>query len=275
MMKGSRRRGRARGARIPTPDGASQNDAVEARACEGQDTFDPGQGPGSGGSKEGLWSVVGGERGVALDRQTVADDRTIAPGPSRWRRAWQAGLRPRARWLLPAVACALVLLVLDGQSMNPGRGGLVTPGSLPPGAWLERVVWTLGVVWGGAGLLVLLVSALTQGLGGISSEARRRLRAAPPSPLVFRSIGLAAGVGLGVIGALAGVLAGAARSVDASEAGLIALWQGWALQLAAVLALGLSLAALGELVLDRAERRQRLRQSRQQVLDDLRASGGR
>lgn len=160
--------------------------------------------------------------------------------------------------------------------MDPRDWGFdIRPGTLSPKRWLERITWSLGAVWGLIGLLVLVVSLLTRQLGGISASARDRLRAARSRPAVFPLVGLTLLVGVGSILALAGVLAGAARSVDATAAGLVFVWRSWATRAAAVLAVGLSLAALGELVLDRSDRRARLRQSREQLREDLRDAGGR
>ncbi|MEM9461814.1 MAG: hypothetical protein AAGF11_47085 [Myxococcota bacterium] len=205
----------------------------------------------------------------------MADDRPIAPSPSRWRRAWQAGLRPKTRWLWPAVACGVLAAGLDRGSRQGSWGLDVRPGSLTPDAWLEQGAGLLGVGWGLAGALVLALAWLTGRLGGISGGARRRLRAAPSSSMGLRALGFAVASGLGITLALRGVLAGAARAVDASEAGLVALWTSWAGQGLVVVALGLGLVALGELVLDRSDRRERLAQSRQQARDDARASGAR
>lgn len=205
----------------------------------------------------------------------MVDDRPIAPSPSRWRRAWQAGLRPQTRWLWPAAACAGLAAGLDRGSIWWPSVLDVRPGSLTPDAWLEQGAGLLGAGWGLAGALVLGLALITRRLGGISGVARRRLRAAPSSPIGLRALGLALAIGLGMALALRGVLAGAARAVDAPEAGLVALWRGWAGQGLVAIAVGLGLAALGELVLDRSDRRARLAQSRQQARDDARASGAR
>ncbi len=220
--------------------------------------------------------VVGGSRGVALDRETMADDRTIAPGPARWRRAWQAGMRPRSRWLWPAVACAVVALALDGGPPPAETWSLdLRPGGLTPERWWPALLDHLGLVWLGAGALVLLVALLGRRLGVVSTPARRRLGAASVERSVLGPQVIAVVVAMGLGGALVGVLAGAARSADASEAGLWVLWWGWAAKGFASCAVGLLAAAVAELALDRRQRESALRLSSQQVRDRARAAGGR
>lgn len=210
----------------------------------------------------------------------MSGDRTLAPSPSRWRRAWRAGLRPSAAWLWPAAGFGALALVLDGlreasadASADAGVGspGIdVRPGAVTPGAWLELVVEWLAVGLLVAGALAVTVALLSRRLGLVSPLERRRLGAAEDRPGVLVRLVLVAVVITGLALGLQGVLAGAARAVDASEAGLAALWLGWAARGAGALGLGLGLGAGVELWLDRRERRQRLRQSPQQLLDELR-----
>ncbi|MEX1364636.1 MAG: hypothetical protein AB1Z98_16030 [Nannocystaceae bacterium] len=205
----------------------------------------------------------------------MADDRTLAPSPSRQRRAWRAGLRPRSEWLLPAAACGLLALALEGRS---GSGDAIAtvlrPGSVTAAAWLDTVVDALVVGWVVAALLVLAVAVLGRRLGAVSSSEARRLRAGSSRPAWLGRAAIALALGAGSMLALRGVLAGAARGVDATEASLTALWLGWASRVGVVLAMALALAALLELRLDRSERRDRLRLSREQARQ-LARDGGR
>jgi hypothetical protein len=219
--------------------------------------------------------VVGGARGVALDREVMADDRTIAPGPSRWQRAWQAGLRPWSAWVWPATALGLVALVLGDAASRTAPWLDPSPGLVAPSAWLGALVEPLVALLVVAGLGVIGLAVLMRQLGGVSALAQRRLGAPPGRPAVLARLGLCLAVGAGVVLALDGVLAGAARAVDASEAGIFALWRGWAERAGAALSLGLGLGAVVELWLDRRERGARLWQSSQQLRDEARAAGGR
>ena len=201
----------------------------------------------------------------------MADNRTIAPSPARQRRAWRAGLRPRTAWLLPAAGFGLLGLALGGQI-----DGLTLqwgPGAITPDAWLSRVGAWLVTGWSIAAVVVLVLALVTRRLGGISSRDRQRLQASPARPdFWLRAVlVLALLAGLGV--ACLGVLAGAARAVDASEASLVALWSGWAVRLSMVVALGLAATAVVDLLVDRRDRLMRLFQSRQQRRDDARAGG--
>jgi len=203
----------------------------------------------------------------------MADDRSIAPDPARWRRAWQAGVRPQSRWLWPAVAMAgLAAWLQAGVSERPGWID-VRPGALPPADAWARLTHGLTMGWLVAGAGVLGVAILGGRLGPVSAVARRRLGAAPASSSVVLRLGLVALAGAVVFALLRGGLAGAARGVDASAAGLVALWWGWAARGSTALAIALGLAALGELLVDRHERSTRLRRTPQQVRDQARASG--
>jgi len=205
----------------------------------------------------------------------MADDRTLAPSSARWSRAWRAGMRPWSAWLWPAVACGLLALALD-QWVDSGELWLdPTPGAVTPAAWLESIATALGTILALAGLAAFALSLLTARLGWISTSELHRLQPAPTSPAVLVRLLLCAALALGVVLALAGVLAGSARAVDASETGLAALWLGWASRAFTALAAGLGLAAVIELLLDRRERDRQLWQTPQQAVDEARAAGGR
>jgi hypothetical protein len=205
----------------------------------------------------------------------MADDRTLAPSPARWTQAWRAGLRPWSGWLWPAAACGVVAVVIDGTR----DGGLPwlepTPGSVAPAAFVRTIAAALALLFAVAGSVAVALAIASQRLGWISSLAQRRLQAAPSAPAILVRLLLCALLGTGVVMALVGVLAGAARAVGASEAGLTLLWLLWAERVATVLAIAFGLAAAAELLLDRRERGRRLWQTPQQALDEARAAGGR
>ncbi len=119
-----------------------------------------------------------------------------------------------------------------------------------------------------AAAVALAVAALAGGVGWIDARAREGLAVgAMRSPA--RGL-LAVLVPALTIGMLAGVCAGAARAVDASEAGLGALWWAWSQRL--LLGVGTLLAVAG--VLDLALARRRLWQALHRSPDDLRRGEG-
>jgi hypothetical protein len=209
----------------------------------------------------------------------MPDDRTLAPSAARWSRAWQAGMRPWSGWPWPAIVCALVALVIDrlrdgGEpwlELGPGP----RPGSVAPEAWLGTIVTALGTVLALAGLASLALALVSRRLGWVSADEQQRLLPAPARHVVLGRLALCLAVGLGLTLALAGVLAGSARVVDVSGAGLAALWLGWAHRASVVLALALGLGAIVDLLLDRRDREQRLWQTPQAARDEARAAGGR
>ena len=189
-------------------------------------------------------------------------------------RAWRAGLRPHSAWLLPAVALGGIAMALDGLRTGGARLDALHPGAVEPSGWLAWAGGWLALGWGIAAVVVVVLGLLSRRLGVISMLDRTRLRAAAATPdtLVRGVVGLLLLLGLGV--ALHGVLAGAARSVDASEAGLGGLWLGWAVRGCAVVAGVLVLAAVVDLLVDRRDRLARLFMSREQQREQARASGG-
>jgi hypothetical protein len=187
-------------------------------------------------------------------------------------------MRPWSGWLWPAVACGLLALAID--RLREGDRGLgieldVGPGAVTPEAWLGVMVDGLGGMLAAVGIVTLGLGLISQRLGWISADEQQRLLPASASPVVLARVVLCFAVGLGLALALAGVLAGSARAVDASEAGLTLLWLGWAQRALVVLALALGLGAIVDLLLDRRDREQRLWQTPQAALDEARAAGGR
>lgn len=205
----------------------------------------------------------------------MVDDRSLPPSPARVRRAWRAGLRPRSRWPWLAAAGGLVAVAIDAWPVATGGWSGPVPGAVEPSAWLGTAAAGLGAVLLAAGLGRVGLGAALRQLGWISAAERRRLHARPAAPSMLARLGLASAAALGLGLALAGVLAGAARSVDASEAGLRALWLGWAVEVVVALAVVAGLVGAAELLIDRHERGWRLRQTPRQVAAEAQTAGGR
>jgi len=198
----------------------------------------------------------------------VADDGSIAPDPRRLARAHRAGLRPASPLLLTGALCLALAAALRwggppllGAWHRLWGEGLVG-GSLVHG--LGGLVAALGWLFGGVAGLVVLVASVNGGLGWVERGVARGLAVGS------QRSGLRGGLMILVPGLalllLAGVCAGAARAVDASEAGLLALWWGWLLRLLVGVG-GLLLLAGG---LDRALARRRLWRALHRSAGDLR-----
>ena len=213
----------------------------------------------------------------------MADDRTIPASAQRLRRGWRAGVRVQSRWLSAAASTAAVGLALGaipwGQLAGFGlrwRASVADP-SRGAGLLLEALAFSASVavsLVAAASLATVVTAAVVRGVGPIDARSRdglklgrRRGRA-----LVF---GLATVGGLLLASSLSSVMAGAARAVDATPAGLALLWSTWAGRTwTAVVAV---LAALGaaEWALSSAQVRAMLARSPTQVREDARRGGGR
>ena len=202
----------------------------------------------------------------AIHLAVLADDGSIAPDPRRLERARRAGLRPSSPWLTPAASCLALAAALRWSG----------PGLLE--RWRE--VWRLGPagveevgalvvgVTGAAAMLALLVTALAGGLGWIDGRARRGLAVGRQGSAARGALALL--VPVVVAGWLAGVCAGAARAVDASEAGLMTLWWGWSQRL--LTGVGGLLLAAG--LVDLALARRRLWRALHRNQDEVRRGDG-
>lgn len=145
----------------------------------------------------------------------------VPPGPARARLARAAGLRPRSPWLVPSALClglAAALPTLGASLAAVMRAGLA--GQVPD---LEVRVFETGSIAlvASAGLTVAAVAA-TGGLGWVGPARLGRVGKVAGSPGWLALV-----VALALVLALRGVMAGAARAVDASPAGLAALWSAW------------------------------------------------
>lgn len=130
--------------------------------------------------------------------------------------ARRAGLRPRSLWLAPGLLCAGV--------------GLALPSALTLGSWDSPERWDrfLSSAWllPAASLgCALAATALSGGLGWVRREPRLG-RVGPLDgawgPALVGALALVV-----MAWALRGAPAGAARAVDASAAGLLAMWGEW------------------------------------------------
>jgi hypothetical protein len=209
----------------------------------------------------------------------VSDDRTVQPSAVRVRRGWQAGLRPRSRWWLAAVAWLLaagVAAQLSGAALADlvGLGDLRAAIADPdPARALSRVVAGAIALAGTVVVVVIAVGVVVGSVGPVSARERARLSA--PAPTSSPGVGLVGVVaGLGLAAALAGAVAGAARAPAASEAGLFALWIAWGPRLAATIAAALLLAGAIEWLLSRRSVVAALRQSPQEARAEQRSAGG-
>lgn len=210
----------------------------------------------------------------------VSGDATIAPSAARERRAWRAGVRPQARWLVPAgLAAALLALLADAEPAEVARqlGLTAIEGDVHAATThaLDRlVVGTLGL--GGLVVLVVVIAALVSGrLGVVSSAERQRLSARPVTSSAVSSLVPAVLALFAVLAGLRGVVAGAARAPAASEAGLFALYGGAASRALAVVAAALVVASVVEIAMSRRAVRRALFQTEAEARAEARSGGGR
>ena len=202
----------------------------------------------------------------------MAEDRPIPPSASRLARAHAAGIRADPRWLSTGIVCLVLAGALASIDPQALAASLQIGGPQIAGHYDDVAVLALTrglTLWGTllAAVLgaLLLIRLATGSLGAIDSRAAEGLDAAPVAASGAAMAG-AAIVGLGVLVAVViGVLAAAARGVDASEAGQLQLWSGWAVRL--LLAAGATLCPIGLLELSswRSSRWRALHQSVEQA----------
>lgn len=196
----------------------------------------------------------------------MADDGSIAPDPRRLARAQRAGLRPGSPWLMPGALCLALAAGLRWYGpavMETWRAAW--SGGLAGGAAIGELVITLMIA---AAVVSVLVAVLTGTLGWIDTRAREGLAVGSLRSEARGALALVVPVLVVVL--LAGVIAGAARAVDASEAGLSALWWAWSQRL--LVGVGGLLLVAG--VVDRALGRRRLWRALHRSVDDLRRGEG-
>lgn len=151
-------------------------------------------------------------------------DASTAPSPARVALARRAGLRPRSPWLAPGLVCLGLALVIPR-----GLGG--EPREVLRAAWSGRELDGLVDMALGAwsiGLVVVVACALASasfGLGWVRRE--RRLGRVGALARAWGPLAVALLAMASAAWGLRGAPAGAARAVDASAAGLAAMWIEW------------------------------------------------
>lgn len=195
----------------------------------------------------------------------MADDGSIAPDPRRLARARRAGLRPASPLLLPAVlSLALAAELRWGGPHLLGAWRRLWAAGLAGAPVLDALGVVLGWLLGGVAGLVVVVASVNGGLGWVERGRGRGLGVGAQRSWLRGGVQLLAP--WLALALLVGVCAGAARAVDASEAGLLALWWTW-LQRGLVGLGGLLLLAGG---LDLALARRRLWLALHRSAGDLR-----
>lgn len=174
------------------------------------------------------------------------------------RLAHRAGLRPSSPWLVPSTLClalAAALPELGGALRAALRAGLSRGSAEELGLQaMSFGTWPIALV--GAAALAVAALAAAGSLGWVSRGRLGRV-----GEISGSSVWLGVAVLAALVVALRGVVAGAARAVDASELGLVSLWSAWLGRvLVAVGGIGL-VAAIVDLVRARAAIRRALHQT--------------
>lgn len=208
----------------------------------------------------------------------------MLPNPARLRRGWRAGLRGRSVWLDTAAGLAATGLVLGAipWSMASGFGQRWQAAVADPrhmSGVLSEVLWgalALGAALAIAfGLARVLSAAFAGRVGLVERSGFARLGVARSTQGTV-SLGLLSVIALvAVVLAVRGVLAGAARSVDATAAGTVELWSLWPQRTWGACLVVLGLVGWVELVVSHRRNRDRLAQTPEQARDEWRARGGR
>ncbi|MBL4688103.1 MAG: hypothetical protein JKY37_26170, partial [Nannocystaceae bacterium] len=186
----------------------------------------------------------------------MADDRPIAPSVARIERAHAAGIRPDARWLGCGIAALVAAVLLAsasleeiGAALSVGEPHADAAGSVRAGLtiWATMVAALVGAA--------IATRVLCGSLGSRDGRARARL-----GPVVVRGNALTAAVltvaaVFATLALLRGVLAGAARSVDASPDGMVAVWTSWGVSVLVATGAVLCAAGLFEVLAWRSSRR--------------------
>lgn len=214
----------------------------------------------------------------------MSGERTILPNPARMRRGWRAGLRGRSVWLDTAAGLAAVGLVLGAipWSMASGFGQRWQSAVADPrhtAGLLSEVVWgalAVGAALATAyGLARVLSAAFAGRVGPVDRAGLARLGVARSTRGAVSLLLLSAMAVVAVVLGVRGVLAGAARSIDATAAGTIELWALWPQRTWAVCLVVLGMVGWVELVVSRRRNQHRLAQTPTDAREDRRARGGR
>lgn len=256
---------------MPSPRPAAGDSRVQQHALAGMIA--------ACGNLRGVWrSLASGLRG-----RPVPGERTIMPSPARARRGWRAGIRAQSRWLDAAVSTAALGLALGAMpwSLASGfgarwQGAIARPERIPGllGDVAEAALFVLVVLVLAFGVGRVLSASISGRLGPVERRGLARLGVGPASAQVGPRIALAVGAVLAVLWAVRGVVAAAARGVDASPAAAVQLWTTWPHRGWAACVVVLAVFGWGELMLSRRRNRLRLAQTPAQVRDELRLQGG-
>ncbi len=210
-------------------------------------------------------------------------ERSIMPSAGRLRRGWRAGLRAQSRWLDAAAGLAAVGLVLGAIPWSTASGwgsrwqaAIARPQGMGPllveAGWAAVLIGlALCLAFGAARVLC---AAFSGRVGPVDRTLRAQLGAgaAGSGSVALALLSLIALVAMGLC--VRGVLAGAARSVDASARGASQLWTLWPQRAWAAALVVLSIVGWVELLLRRRAIAGQLAQTREQARDDLKARAG-
>lgn len=208
------------------------------------------------------------------------------PSRSRLGRAWQAGVRTQSAWLPTGVACVGLAMWLSwGTAPGERIAAKITAALGDPGrdvAVLEVIDAVLSaglVVLGSIAIIVLLAVVLT----GALLDRLGAVRPAAGQGLGMKDVPMRLRIGVGGTAVIVGVamfdlqrrIAGGARAADASDAGLVALWQGSAI--ASLFSIGAAMIVVGaaEAWQVRCDQVSALAPTPEQVADEARDAGRR
>ncbi len=200
--------------------------------------------------------------------------RTVAPSPRRMRRAWEAGLRPGARWMEAGLACVALGVGLEWMGPALARGWDSVFRSSLAGAPSVAAFLT---PWGA----IVVVAAATSLAAGIALRTFGPVRSALDRSMPPRlggpgtaMVGLAVVASVGLLLVCGPALAGAARGADATGSSLAALWGHWAIRLMISGGLLLILVGVAEHVLMRKRLWRDLHLTPEQARAQARRDGG-
>jgi hypothetical protein len=182
----------------------------------------------------------------------------VPPDAARRRLAFEAGLRPSVRWSLAAASWGILAVALE-RAPSVVLPALLPQDAAPAVAWalVRRWLTLAGTALVGAVVLGITLALATGIAGPIRSRAGREL--GPVRPASAWPVALMAAVVAGTVAlALRGVLAGAARGVDASEPALLGLWHTFAVRACGSLGISLACTAVVAAVWERREIQRRL-----------------
>lgn len=186
----------------------------------------------------------------------------IAPSRARVALAARAGLRPWSPWLVPAALCLVAAAAVPEEL--PASAALRAAWAGDAGGLRDMVFGTWSIVLGGALVVAVAAVAASGGLGWRADAGRLGRVGEIERALLVQALVGAGSLALAAV-VLGGVVAGAARAVDASGEGLAVLWLAWLRR--GLVAIGLSslVAAVIDLALGKRAIWRALHQTRAEV----------